>query len=41
MLDTTDSIQRETDVRKIARSLYWQGWRIASIARHLAARQTR
>lgn len=35
MLETTDSIQRETNVRQIARSLYWQGWRISSIARHL------
>lgn len=35
MLETTDPIQREADVRKIARSLYWQGWRVSSIARHL------
>jgi uncharacterized protein YjcR len=35
MLDPTNSTQHEADVRKIARSLYWQGWRISSIARHL------
>ncbi|UNY41661.1 terminase large subunit [Burkholderia phage Musica] len=35
MLETTDPIQREANVRQIARSLYWQGWRISSIARHL------
>jgi uncharacterized protein YjcR len=35
MLETTDPIQREANVRQIARSLYWQGWRIAAIARHL------
>ncbi|WGS42170.1 terminase ATPase subunit family protein [Burkholderia sp. JSH-S8] len=35
MLETTDPIQREADVRKIARSLYWQGWRISAIAQHL------
>ncbi|MGX5886866.1 terminase ATPase subunit family protein, partial [Burkholderia gladioli] len=35
MLKTTDPKQREQDVRAIARSLYWQGWRVSSIARHL------
>ncbi|KVC82478.1 terminase [Burkholderia ubonensis] len=35
MLETTDPIQREADVRNIARALYWQGWRISSIAQHL------
>ncbi|TCW80998.1 terminase [Burkholderia sp. SRS-46] len=35
MLETTDPIQREADVRNVARSLYWQGWRISAIARHL------
>ncbi|MFH5255668.1 terminase ATPase subunit family protein [Burkholderia semiarida] len=35
MLETTDPIQREANVRQIARALYWQGWRISSIARHL------
>ncbi|KWC22766.1 terminase [Burkholderia ubonensis] len=35
MLETTDPIQREANVRQIARSLYWQGWRISAIARHL------
>ncbi|VBC50422.1 bacteriophage terminase, ATPase subunit [Burkholderia pseudomallei] len=35
MLETTDPHQLENDVRKVARTLYWQGWRIASIARHL------
>ncbi|WP_153075792.1 terminase ATPase subunit family protein [Paraburkholderia bonniea] len=34
MLENTNH-SRETDVRKIARSLYWQGWRISSIARQL------
>jgi uncharacterized protein YjcR len=35
MLETTDPQQCETDVRKVARSLYWQGWRVSSIAQHL------
>ncbi|WP_175815544.1 terminase ATPase subunit family protein [Burkholderia diffusa] len=35
MLETTDQSKREKDVRTIARSLYWQGWRVSSIARHL------
>ncbi|KVE34888.1 hypothetical protein WS69_15940 [Burkholderia sp. BDU5] len=35
MLETTDSHQLENDVRKVARTLYWQGWRLSSIARHL------
>jgi uncharacterized protein YjcR len=35
MLDTTAPTQREANVRQIARALYWQGWRISSIARHL------
>ncbi|WP_444876658.1 terminase gpP N-terminus-related DNA-binding protein, partial [Burkholderia pseudomallei] len=26
MLETTDSHQLENDVRKVARTLYWQGW---------------
>ncbi|APD36787.1 terminase ATPase subunit family protein [Burkholderia pseudomallei] len=35
MLETTDSHQPENDARKVARTLYWQGWRLSSIARHL------
>ncbi|WP_444876659.1 terminase gpP N-terminus-related DNA-binding protein, partial [Burkholderia pseudomallei] len=26
MLETTDPHQLENDVRKVARTLYWQGW---------------
>ena len=35
MLDTTAPIRPEANVRLTARALYWQGWRISSIARHL------
>jgi uncharacterized protein YjcR len=30
----------DTDPRRVARNLYWQGWRISSIARHLGERRT-
>lgn len=35
MLTTDASEILETDPRRIARALYWQGWRVSSIARHL------
>ncbi|MGN4070543.1 terminase ATPase subunit family protein [Burkholderia gladioli] len=35
MLEITDPKNREQDVRAVARSLYWQGWRVSSIAKHL------
>lgn len=34
------AIAPETDTRRIARSLYWQGWRISSIAEHLGEKRT-
>lgn len=36
MLQSTDHI----DPRRLARDLYWQGWRISSIARHLSEKRT-
>lgn len=36
MLET----QTEIDPRRVARSLYWQGWRVSSIARHLGLKRT-
>ncbi len=35
MLDITDNPTTTADPRKAARALYWQGWRVSSIARHL------
>ena len=35
MLETADQISTAPDPRRIARALYWQGWRVSSIARHL------
>ena len=35
MLNVADSSPTEIDPRKTARALYWQGWRVTSIARHL------
>jgi uncharacterized protein YjcR len=38
MLETADiapALESNADPRRIARALYWQGWRITSIARHL------
>jgi len=29
-----------TDPRRVARDLYWQGWRVSSIARHLSQKRT-
>lgn len=36
----TPQISAETDPRRMARSLYWQGWRVTSIARHLQIKRT-
>lgn len=30
----------ETEPRRVARSLYWQGWRVSSIARHLGIKRS-
>ncbi|MBB6324285.1 terminase ATPase subunit family protein [Paraburkholderia tropica] len=35
MLEITDNAATNADPRKAARALYWQGWRVSSIARHL------
>ncbi|CAB3715655.1 hypothetical protein LMG24238_04493 [Paraburkholderia sediminicola] len=38
MLETADIapvLESNADPRRIARALYWQGWRVTSIARHL------
>jgi uncharacterized protein YjcR len=35
MLETTDFTPTLADPKKAARALYWQGWRVSSIARHL------
>ncbi|MDE1010741.1 MAG: terminase, partial [Paraburkholderia fungorum] len=38
MLETaeiTPVLESNADPRRIARALYWQGWRVTSIARHL------
>jgi uncharacterized protein YjcR len=38
MLDTADiapQLENNADPRRIARALYWQGWRVSSIARHI------
>lgn len=40
MLENIISEVLETDPRKTARALYWQGWRISSIARHLGEKRT-
>jgi uncharacterized protein YjcR len=39
MLDKTTTEQSEFDPRRAARALYWQGWRISSIARHLGIKR--
>ncbi|MCD9124021.1 terminase ATPase subunit family protein [Cupriavidus sp. UGS-1] len=43
MLETIAVDERTVDVdidpRKVARSLYWQGWRVSSIARHLGIKR--
>ena len=35
MLETAVQESAEIDPRRVARALYWQGWRVSSIARHL------
>jgi uncharacterized protein YjcR len=44
MLDIPETLSVEldqaTEPRRIARGLYWQGWRVSSIARHLKLRRT-
>ncbi|MGI4815409.1 MAG: terminase ATPase subunit family protein [Janthinobacterium lividum] len=39
MLDAGHPELLETDVRKVARALYWQGWRVSSIAEHLGIKR--
>lgn len=39
MLDHTATEQTEFDPRRAARALYWQGWRISSVARHLGLKR--
>lgn len=37
---TNEAVEKlESDPRRIARALYWQGWRVSSIARHLDAKR--
>jgi uncharacterized protein YjcR len=33
--DVTPALESNTDPRRIARALYWQGWRVTSIANHM------
>lgn len=40
MSETCTEIESEIDPRRVARSLYWQGWRVSSIARHLKIKRT-
>lgn len=43
MLDTSDiapQLENNVDPRRIARSLYWQGWRVSSIARHIGEKRS-
>jgi uncharacterized protein YjcR len=35
MLETVTDETVEIDPRRVARALYWQGWRVSSVARHL------
>lgn len=39
MLDNTTTEQADFDPRRAARALYWQGWRISSVARHLGLKR--
>ncbi|MFM0181774.1 terminase ATPase subunit family protein [Paraburkholderia aspalathi] len=42
MLETADiapALESNADPRRIARALYWQGWRISSIARHIGEKR--
>lgn len=39
MLETALSIAPEIDPRRAARTLYWQGWRVSSIARELGLKR--
>jgi len=39
MLDNTTTEQPDFDPRRAARALYWQGWRISSIARHFGLKR--
>jgi len=40
MLETSDADALQHDVRNVARALYWQGWRLASIADHLKLKRS-
>lgn len=37
--DITPALESNADPRRIARALYWQGWRISSIAQHLGEKR--
>jgi uncharacterized protein YjcR len=42
MLETADispALESNADPRRIARALFWQGWRVSSIARHLGEKR--
>jgi uncharacterized protein YjcR len=42
MLETSDiapALESNADPRRIARALFWQGWRVSSIARHLGEKR--
>ncbi|CAN0621067.1 conserved protein of unknown function [Burkholderia multivorans] len=35
MIETADKLSADIEPRRVARDLYWKGWRVSSIARHL------
>lgn len=37
--DIAPALESNADPRRIARALYWQGWRISSIARHIGEKR--
>lgn len=39
MLETADNPLIEVDPRKAARALFFQGWRVSSIARHMGLKR--
>jgi len=42
MLETADIapvLENNADPRRIARALYWQGWRVSSIAKHIGEKR--
>ncbi|WP_028217433.1 terminase ATPase subunit family protein [Paraburkholderia oxyphila] len=40
MLETNDNVAPASDAKNAARALYWQGWRVSSIARHLELKRS-